>query len=494
MHTISAILQTLSYEEKRNFATILQRKNKRTDTKNIQLLRLLDTPTTINDPDIILYGKKNKGAYHALCKRVQDTLIDFIATQSFETATSQDMVAIKLLRASRIFFAQKQYPIGFKTLKKAAQKASAFDHFSILNEIYYTHIQYAHLDHSIVLDELISAYTSNKEALQLEERLNLFYATVQHQLSHSAKDVAYIISNSLSKFDIVVNSHLSFRSLFKILEIGNKAANLLQDHHSLLPFVEKAYQQINTKTELSDTHLFYHIQIIYYVANAYFRNQNFEKALYYLNEMQLQMDKQNRKYYHRFTPQYTLVRALTLTYTGELEKAISEIEAFDSIKHTIQQMYILDLQLTQAVFYLLQTDYKKAYTIFKAWHHSDTWYAQKAGTIWVIQKNVIEIILHIELDHIDLVDARLQSFKKKYSAYLKDRGSERILAFIRLITQWYYTPEKLTPELFDTIKTEQLEHPSKMPEDIFVLTFYGWLKAKVHDTTVYDTVLGLVSC
>ena len=259
MHSISSIIHTLSDEEKRSFISILRQKNKRNDTKNIQLFKLLDTTITDKDLDIQIYGKSAKGAYHALCKRLYDTLIDFIASKSFERETSEEMEILKLLMASRIFFEQKQYKIAFKTITKAEQKAKTYALFSILNEIYYTQIQYAHLNPVVSLEVLLANFKNNKESLQQEENLNLFYATVQHELMQQKRDIVPLIKNTLSKFGISITQDLTFRSLFKILEITNKTAHITREYHTILPFVEETYTQIDIRENLRDKHLFYHI-------------------------------------------------------------------------------------------------------------------------------------------------------------------------------------------------------------------------------------------
>jgi len=226
MNTISSIIATLSSEEKRSFISTLKQKNKRNDTKNIQLFKLLDTTNdNRKDLDIQLYGKRAKGAFHALCKRLHDNLIDFIATKSFDSETSEEMEILKLLLASRIFFEQKQYKIAIKTIRKATLKAKTYDLFSILHEIYYTKIQYAHVDPETSLDHLIKDFRNNQKLLQQEENLNLFYANIQDKLSQNRSNIAQTISDSLDNFDLSITNDLTFRSLFKILEIINQAAN-----------------------------------------------------------------------------------------------------------------------------------------------------------------------------------------------------------------------------------------------------------------------------
>ncbi|GAA4272782.1 hypothetical protein U6A24_08515 [Aquimarina gracilis] len=492
MSTISSIINTLSEEEKRSFVGLLRQKNKRNDTKNIQLFKLLDTTKHIKDLDIKLYRKPAKGALHALSKRLHDNLIDFVASKSFEGETSEEMEILKLLLASRIFFEQKQYKIGFKTLQKAEHKAKSYDLFTILNEIYYTKIQYAHQDTTLVLDDLITDFKNNKDSIQQEENLNLFYASVQNELTKQRSDYGTVIREALSKFGISTTQDLTFRSLFKILDITNKAAQATRNYFTILPFVEEAYTLIDNKEDLIDKHLFYHIQILYYVANAYFRNKDFKTSQQYLDLMTQQMDKMQGKYYRRFFPQYTLLHTLNLAYTGCANEAITSLEDFDDDRHKEQITYLLDLKLSLIVFYFMKSRFKAALGVLNNLYHSDHWYFEKAGTLWVIKKNLVEILLHIELDNLDLVESRANSFRKKHGSYLKSHGEQRALDFLKLVLEYYRKPEVVTTQSFKNKIEITLTIPPREQEDIFEMSFYAWLKAKAYGTDLYQTALKLV--
>jgi hypothetical protein len=80
MTDLNEIVSTLSYEDQQHFIAYLERKNKRADTKNIQLFKLL-VANELSSKDICLklYRSPNKVAYHALRKRLNQSIIDFIA-------------------------------------------------------------------------------------------------------------------------------------------------------------------------------------------------------------------------------------------------------------------------------------------------------------------------------------------------------------------------------------------------------------------------------
>jgi len=493
MNDIASIINTLTVEERSDFVLKLKQKNKRHDTKNVELFKLLERNPNVKDVDVLLYGKRSKGAYHALSKRLFDGLVDFLATKSFKDEKSEEMEIIKLLLSSRILFEHKAYKVALKVIKKAESKAKEYELYGILNEIYYTRVQYAHLDKSVNLDNLIDDFKSNKLLFQQEENLNLFYASVQDALLKNKENINHTIVNMLSRFDISIEKGLSYRSLFKIVEINNKAANITRDFYSLLPFVEKVNNGLKEKEYLTDKHLFYHIQILYYIANSYFRNKEFNISKDYLVLMECEMQKQNNKYYQRFFPQYILLSVLNFNYSGNFNEAIKTLIEFDFNKFKKQVTYVLDLKLIKAVFLFQQNRCKEALSVFKEFTHSDNWYKSKVGEVWVVKKNLTEIMLYMELNNIDLVQSREKSFRKKHSKYLKQNNEHRVLGFLSLATHFFYNQNSINRDKFMAKVKEVLSSANSEKEDLFVLSFYAWIKAKVTKADLYESTLQVIT-
>jgi len=492
MSIISPIIATLSKEDKKKFIRNLKHRNKRNDTKNIELFQLLDSPDPPADADLILYGKRSKGAYHALCKRLNDSLIDFIATKDLDKESSTEMRALKLVLASRVFFQNGQLTIAFKTLAKAELIGAKYSLYNILNEIYYTQISNAHLNSSLDLQKLTRKYQKNKRNILQDENLNLFYATIQDELNQSNPKVEDIIQRNLLEYNISITKNLGYQSLFKILQICNQVAHVTRNYHAILAFVEAACQKIETSERIKDKYLYEHLQVLYYLSNTYFRIKKFDASSNYLEAMNAYMCLENKKYYPVFYLQYALVENLLLIYTGKNDLAIKNLENFDFKQYKNRLDYPLDLKLTLVVALFLQEKFKEAFQIYQDFQHSDTWYTKKAGFIWVIQKNLIEILLLIELDYLDLVESRINSFRKKYRSHLIEHNESIVLDFLKLISIYYFKTEDIHSNEFIE-KVTLLLKTKRTEEDVFTLSFYAWLKAKTDKTDLYQTCLSLVS-
>ncbi|WP_394747774.1 hypothetical protein [Spongiimicrobium salis] len=484
MKDLYAIVHSLSKEEKTAFLNYLKRKNRRGDTKNSSLFKCIASGKT-KDLDVQLYGKPSRNAYHALCKRLQDSLVDFVASESFAGESSEELDILKLLLASRIFFERAQYTIAFKTLSKAERNAYRYDLYAILNEIYHTKIQYAHLHPAMDLSAVIEAANANGKRYLQEHQLNMAYATIKERLKkEQTKSANTIIKKVFADFHIEIHHTLTYKSLFQLMNITTTAAKLQNDYHVISPFMFEMYAMIKEKESMADKHRFYHIEILHLMAVTNFRNRAFETSKSFVRHMEVEMDRNKRFYYKRFLEKLTLIKALNLNYTGKFEQAIQLLEW--SRKDS------LEIRFTLLLFFFQQEDFSSAYTILKKMNHSDGWYEKKMGWIWVLKKNILELLLFIELDKLDLVLIRLKRFKQKFAAPLKEIKETRVLVFMTLVAAYYEKPDEVTSEEFRQGVEESITWKETEREDVFVMSFYAWLKAKMEGKSLYKTILDLV--
>ena len=496
MIELKSIINTLNPKEQQKFVTYLEQKNKRKDTKNIQLFKLLAKDEN-NSKHICnqLYNTNQSNAYHALRKRLFQSLIDFTANKNLEDENSIDMQIIKYILASRTYLLQKNYDIAYKILDKAERLADEHLLFPILNEIYHTKIQYAPNYSKIDLEKLIAKQKENQKKHQLEEQLNVVYAklkSVLNAISYEGKIINFehILQDTLKNHDIKLSESLSFKSLYQILAIANISALVTTQYFQIEDFVLKSYEVLKRKKE-TDKQLHYQIHIVYIIANTLFRNKKFETSLQYINEMEQLMLLKRRVYYKDFTLKKTLVEALNLNFNNQQEEAIALVEWTIKIKHNDLES-LLDLHLSLLMFYFQKEDFIKAKSILSEFYHTDQWYIEKAGMDWVIKKNIAEILLYIELQEDDLFYSRLKSFRRRYKIYLKQIKQLRIFTFLSFAEQYYIKPESITSNDFKNKLEISFEWTTVNEEDIFVMSFYAWLKNKVEKGNLYQTTLRLL--
>lgn len=486
LHTL---IQDLSQDDFLAFTHFLDRRNRRSDTKNTRLARLLRSDPLPDRPDIVIYNKQARNAYHALCKRLFDALIDFTAARSFETETSEEMAVFKYLLAARIFYENQQDLAARKVLLRAQHMAQEIDLYSGLSEIYHTKIQYAHRHPDVALERCIEDFNTIKAQHHKEEQLNMAYATLKERLSqgaHFSEPLDGLIKTIFERYHIVIDQNLSFKALYQLLEIVNTLAHQSHDFYGALPLIAQIEKVINTRATQTKKHLYYRIYILYFLANAYFRSRHFVKSEVYINRLQDAMALENGRYYKRFHQSALLLKALQLNYTGEGLQAITLLENHRVKKHPLTP----DLILALAVFYLQQQEYKKALGVLRLLQHSPKWYLKKEGVDWLIKKELFTLILHLELDHIELVESLLRSFKRNYSAQIAQET--RLKIFLDFFTTLYLRPQMVDDARFRESVRLAFQSFQNTQVDLFLLSFYSWLVAKTQKTPLYKTTMVLL--
>ncbi len=496
MIALKSIIDTFNPEDQQKFIVYLQQKNKRKDTKNIDLFKLMTYPD-LDSKTICkkLYKTDNCNAYHALRKRLFQSLIDFTANKNLEDENSVDMQIIKYILASRTYLLQKNYDIAYKILDKAERLADEHLLYPILNEIYHTKIQYAPNNPKVDIEQIIIKQKENQKKHQLEDQLNIVYAKLKsllNTISYEGKviDFESELESILKDYNIEINKSLSFKSLYQILAIVNISALVTNTYFEIEKFVLKSYKILKEKKD-TNKQLHYQIQIVYIIANTLFRNKKFDASLKYISEMNELMHLKKGTYYKEFILKKTLVEALNLNYINQQEKAIELVENIIKKKHADIES-LLDLHLSLLMFYLQKDELDKAKSVLSKFYHTDQYYIEKAGMDWVIKKNLAEILLYAEIQDDDLFYSRLKSFRRRYTKYLKQIQQNRILTFVNFAEKIYTRPEILKDKDFSKVLKSTFEWNSIQQEDIFVISFYAWLRNKTEGNSLYETTLKLI--
>lgn len=498
MINLKMILNSFTYEKQQEFISYLEKKNKRKDTKNIALVHLL-IMDDLSSKEICkkLYKKDNKPALHALRKRLFESIINFTANLSLKEENSIDMQLIKFIISARTFLQKGQYEIGYKILEKAEIIAKEQLLFTILNEIYHSKIQYSYAFSSLEVDKIITDFKENQKHLLLEEELNMAYAKIRktlQEIQHKQKviDIKVMIENVLATHKISISNSLSFKTVYQILQITNISISQNFEYYNIESFLIETYQLIKNHNS-KDKQLFYHIEILYIISNTLFRNKKFTESFFYLELMHIYMQEQKSKYFKEYHSKQKILLALNYNYSGNQEEAIHILETLID-KKNVDIIPKLDIFLSLIVFYFQNNELKKAKNLFSNFYHTDKYYIDKAGIEWTLKKNIIEILLQIDLGNVDIVESRITSFKRSYFKHLKKINQQKVITFVKLIEVYYKNPKISTSKEFKDKVETSFNWIGKEKEDVFMMSFFAWLKAKMTKQDMYLVTLDFMKC
>jgi hypothetical protein len=493
MDSISELLNLLDNTDKTLFREFLRKKNKRPDVKNLQLLNLIETDD-INVSHKLYKLQKNNDAYHALRKRLQDNLLLFLSQKTFESNHSDAYDALRLLVVGRFLLENDVIKIAFKCLDKAEHLAEQLEQFNLLNELLLLKLQYAHLPGAEDFEALTARFVQNQLHVQRDAKLNMAYAFLRLELQEihlkgKIVNLTTLMIMTIRKYKISAQDLMTYKSVYQILFIANEYAAIQQNYGLIQRYINRTNQFMQGQSHKKQAYLFYHISILYFLANFHLRRKNFTGSTPYLSEMMELMTTDSR-YYELFYLRYQLLAALNLFFTGFANDAIALLQqSLSSIKHRSKPEDIEDLRICLTMFLALCND-RGSLKQLALLTRTDAWYEKKMGMLWTIRKNLMEILVQAQFSNIELAISRLNSFRRRYKKYLLKTSEERVLLFLSLVEKYLLKPNVVFETTYKKTVLDLLSGEEN--NDIFTLSFIAWLIAHCEKKIAYKVVLKLM--
>lgn len=482
MDFLKELVDLLSDNESKQFIEYLKKQNKRSDTKNIVLYKCIKT----DDLDVLkkIYGEvKNNDAYHALRKRLTENLIDFIGTKTLQDDLNKEHQALRFFVVANLMFTHEKYKIGFKCLKRAENLVDELEQFSLKNEILLKWIQYVQYSNDHSLDELTEKLEANHHRLQQEGYLSVACAKLRLafksiQLNKQTVNTFELIENALKQFNYDVRGVMTYNSLAQMLYVANEFATIQQNFSLITPFINQAKLYLSANKKVLPSQLPYHLQIVYFLANFYFRSKAYDMCEIYLSELK-SLISSDSKIGNLFIYRYYLILGLNTYFKGDsfLGKQIIE-EGLQHKSKKITQKDLDDLHCAYALLLALDND-EKAIKYLTYLLHTDAWYEQRMGMVWTMRKNLMEILIHAQFKDIEWALTRLTSFKRRYSKFLKQTNEYLVLDYIYLVEKHLKNPIQLKTPSYQN--KWNLVYSQTTDMDVFLNCFLDWFNSKIHN-------------
>jgi len=355
-------------------------------------------------------------------------------------------------------------------------------------------IQYAHVAGAENFEALTARFLENQLNMQREARLNIAYAFLRKELQEihlkgKIVNLTTLMKTTIRKYKISGQDLMTYKSIYQILFIANEYASIQQNYGLIERYINRTNEFMQGQADKKPAYLFYHISILYFLANFHLRRNNFARSTSYLREMMNLMEAGGR-YYTLFYLRHQLLSGLNLFFTGLSDGSIMLLqEALSKTKNSSKPEDIEDLRISLTMFFALINN-KESLKQLTLLTRTDAWYEKKMGMLWTIRKNLMEILVHAQYSNIDLALSRLNSFRRRYKKYLLKTSEQRVLSFLRLVEKHLLKPDVV----FETAyKKEVLNLLDKAENnDIFTLSFIAWLIARWEKKTAYQIVLTLI--
>lgn len=489
--TMIDIINSLNSNDKKLFESTIAVQSDKVDSPILQLFK------AHKNNKIDLFKKNCKpNSYYVYQKRLKQKLIKFVADKTINEESTEEISPLKHLIASRKLLLLGIYPEGYKALAIAKKEAKAINHFSLLNEIYQTEIQYLENTNEKQIYSLHKSLLDNNQQFLKQEKLNLAYSLVKNSLKKDSEEnnkhkIDTIFSEAIREFNLDSESVLNFKQIYQLVEVINLKA--IQDKNfesTSLFFINQLNKITNSALDNIDSAP-YHIKTLLALANIQFRKKDFHKSLLVLDQVNFQIEK-----YKTLNPalkaEYILLYAMNLNFTGSHLEASNIIDHFLSIASK-DSSNNFNIRLVRCMIHFQQNEQKEALKLLSSMNESDGWIKKNIGFEWLLNKKYLEVLLHIELGNFELVDSRINSLLKSHKAYFVKNETFQIIPFLKLIKQYIKSPLILKSTDFPKLLNNTIINKPNNSEDLFFMCFYAWLKSKIEEKPLYELTLGLLT-
>jgi hypothetical protein len=481
LNDLKLLIESLNDDEAGGFLAFAKARNKRSHTHNITLFKLLRAGKT-RHLDLEIYGTTQPNAMYALKNRLRNSLVEFIGIQGFQNGQKEEMSILKWLLAARILLEKGLYKIGYRLLQKCEAHATQSELYPLLNEIYLSILEHSHHFIKVDINHIEHKFQANQVALQTSNKIALLFARYKNSPKELPADKVSFINKQLEQSQVVINQRISFKNLYQLLEIATDAATAAGNYQTVAPFVEDIYTITQEKKAGVPKNLWYYLEVLFLVALTYFRTRNFIKSRELLVEINTYVSQEGSSYKNHFSQNTQLLHALCLHYTGKPVAAMKRLEDIRPLT--------FEASLTLVMCLLQDRQHARALRIMNTLKHTDAFYEKHHAPALVLKKNLLELLLYVDLEKWDLADSRLNSLKKKRKE-LHKFTDPRISAFIKLVESYCNNPAARWTPKFQKAVDQLTIH--EYEEDVFAVSVYAWLKSKINKESWYTTTLELLS-
>ncbi|QKG54070.1 hypothetical protein [Hymenobacter sp. BRD67] len=516
MDDLRLTLQTLAPDDRRDLVQFIQWQRRRaTGRQDLRLLSLLLHAQEYKPDYLIrkLYpDEPNPVAYYALRKRLFKHLTEFLLLrQRQHDATAATAVRGQLTLAQYLFGAGVPR-LAWSVLRKAEKLALDNEQYESLNAVYNVQIQYAGLPHAEPLDAIIERRHRNKKAADEEERAGIADALLRQRLRQArlhgrgAVPVDELVRNVLKEYSLQEAFARSPSLLCRLLSIARHAMLVRGDFAAFAPFIERCYRLMERRHGFAPAHREYQLRLLYMLAHALYRARRFADSVVYLEQGQAILTNAPGRQFSDLAPRFTFLLAANYAFMHRNTESIQLLEYVLRAKPALLPAHQLTARLQLTFHYFAEGNFHKAGQTLISLDRTDHWLEQNMGLEWLLNHNIGELLIQLELGNLDVALVRLRAIMRRLHEQFPAAEAtadtpavplggpyHAVVCYLELVHEIMDDPAVVsTPDFAGRVATMPA-FLSEEREDLQVLSFFAWLRARVLGRPYYEVLLQLAA-
>ncbi|MGY3091225.1 hypothetical protein ACVWYF_004291 [Hymenobacter sp. UYAg731] len=518
MDDLRTTLLTLSPDDRRDFGRFIQRQRRKIiDRLDLRLYELLVRAKALKTEQLIaqLYPTApNPVAYYALRKRLMRHLTDYLLLRQRQLDTTAAATVRGHLTLAQYLFEAGIPRLAWTTLRKAEKLGRETEQYEQLNAVYNLQIQHAESPHATPLDEILPRYRLNKKAADEEERANIADSLLRLRLrearvrGRATVSVDAILQNILAEYDLQEAFARSPSLLSRLMSITRSAMLVRRDFTSFAVFIERCYNLMERRHGFAPAQRGHQLKLLYMLAHALYRSRRFAESVAYLEKGTALMSAGSGRSFSEFAPRFTFLLAANYAFLHRNSESIGLLEAALRGSKPLATADDLTARFQLTFHYFAEGKFAKANQALLSLARTDHWLEQHLGLEWMLNRNIGEVLIQIELDNAEQALTRLRAIERTirdlFPAVPADAATATeavpaggpyhpVLIYLSLVRELIESPDAAHDRDFGNRVAHLPPFISQEREDLQVISFYSWLRARTLGRPYYDVLLEIAS-
>jgi hypothetical protein len=519
MDDLRLTLQTLPPDDRRDLAQFIQwQRRKATGRQDLRLLDLLLQSKEYCSEELIrkLYPEEpNPVAYYALRKRLLRYLTDYLLLRQRQNdATAATSVRGQLTLAQYLFGAGVPR-LAWSLLRKAEKLAQDNEQYEPLNAVYNLQIQYANSPYADPLDAIIVRRHRNKKAADEEERAGIADSLLRQRLRQARQHgrgtvpVDELLRNILVEYDLQEAFARSPSLLCRLMSIARNAMLVRGDFATFAPYIERCYKLMERRHGFAPAHRGYQLRLLYMLAHALYRSRRFQESVAYLEQGQAVLAAAPGRQFAETGPRFTFLLAANYAFLRRNRDSISILEEALKAKPPLLPTDQLTARLQLSFHYFAEGNFQKANHTLISLDRTDHWLEQNLGLEWLLNHNIGEMLIQLELGNLEQALVRLRAVERRLHEQFPATTASpdvttpeagptplggpytSVLSFLGFVREIIDDPTVARTPTFAARVARIPAFLSGEREDLQVISFFAWLKARVLGRPYQEVLLQL---
>ncbi len=488
MDFIKEVISTFNKKDKEEFERFLTRKQPKNNRRDLAIFRLLFE--MYHGKKVELSNIKGSANYHALRKRLSKELDLFLmlkeATENFNNILGLHKVVY--------FINQKKFDLAWQLLDKEESKRKGTKFIEEEIKIQRLKLEILPYFKGEELEKTQKRLFELQKLQYQKDRLQVSFIQIQNSLKDKIfkgeYDDNYLeIEEILNKNQVIEMIKVDPNILMQIIRML-RAKFLLDKKYKQFAFVaQKYYDQMFSLFNREQLPNLLLGELEFIMAHAYFRIRKFSKSKHHLSFLNEIMEKDN-VLLNVYGAKYISIKSSIDVLEGQLTEAVLEHEKF--IEEHLNKLSIKDkltLNLNLVAYYCCEGAYKKAGRLLMIFQQSDSYYLNLIGMESMVRKELIRVIVQVEIGNIDLALNILQKIQIQYASMFEREEYKMVPSFVMTIIQFIDNPNQNSKIALKAMEEATDYQDSRLFDDPKLLSFYSWLKSKLLGKNLYETLL-----